>query len=359
MDGSVYRHQTQLEDQIPIEQVFMTVLLNAPDIHPAAYDDLQNKWQALHDEISNPSPYTALRWYDRNMIHNIHVAQYNFNQALASDLKLKIGHIYNPKITIVTNQYNKGKLSTNIDMLQAFDEIFSGPELNQRSFNIMSGIYASSLESKVIENGYGIEEIWAALPDNTELYIIEPYPDDQVIDYLTGQGYPGDMIEYISQTENYMILPKHASTLDGKSYYAWYECEPNTYKTISVLNNYTHGAGIEATIIDTVKSAGQFALGAFKGVETSIWSVAVFSLEEDDYDTILKNAKALALGLADGFGVKFGDNISGSIGGTVSASQSFGPINFTFDGSFDVKQGVLGYTEGYIEGVKLYFDIAK
>ncbi|MBN2796108.1 MAG: VWA domain-containing protein [Clostridia bacterium] len=359
LDGTVYTYEADYNEGMSVDQLFMTASINAPDLNSIAGDELMKEWSSLYDKISNPSTYTALRWYDRSMLNQFHYQQQQFNQLAAQQLDLKIGHINKPKIIIVTNRLVEDQFYTSIDLLQAFDEVFIGEDSNIKAFNIMAGMYASTLEQEVMHHGTGLEGIWSKLPEGSELYVLEPYITEEVAELLRAKHYPEELIAYFRELNAYVIIPDQPAIINGYKRYAWLEGHPDTYEVIAVLDDFTHGAGVEATIIDTIKGAGQFALGAFKGVETSLWSVAAFSLEESDYKIILEKAKAFALGLADNFGVKFGDNVSGSIGGTISASQSVGPVNFTFDGKFDAKQGVLGYTEGYIEGVKLYFDIAK
>jgi hypothetical protein len=104
---------------------------------------------------------------------------------------------------------------------------------------------------------------------------------------------------------------------------------------------------------DIVKSAAQYAVGASRASSTAIWSVAVFSLETDDYKEILKSAGSLALGLADGSDSTT-DRSRAESAAKPSLSQAVGPVKFSLTAVRACRKR-LSFTDGYKAGVAYYF----
>jgi len=93
-------------------------------------------------------------------------------------------------------------------------------------------------------------------------------------------------------------------------------------------------------------------------VSSSIWSVSAFSLMEDDYDTVLKDAKAFVMGMKNSFGVKEG-SFSIAIGGKPQVGAKYGPLKASFNGKMNIGTTVVGFTEGFIAGINKYFEEAE
>ncbi len=198
----------------------------------------------------------------------------------------------------------------------------------------------------------------SSVEDGAEFVLIKPWLEGEDRDELISRGLPEAVVEYMSETDAMILMPNRPAVIEGVERWAWLEIDGDSYETIGVLDSFERGAMVSNVIIDTVKNSGQFMVGGFVGVSTSIWSVAGVSLQESDYDKILKEAKAFALGLKDSFGVKKGVFSSG-IGGTPEISQSFGPIKVSFNGKGGISQDVVGFTQGFEAGVNYYFEKAK
>ncbi len=350
-------HTVRLDEGMEIDEVFMTVSINAPDLPEAAALKLQETASTVYSHAENPSELSALRWYGRSIISKFISSQTLHDNALIEKMDLVAGRTQKPRVIVITQKAGE-KLQTSISLLETNNEIHAGKEDLIKSFNIMSGIYASTLEASVLPGqAYGLEEIWEKAPEGTGLVFLDYIYDDTRKD-LENAGLSEHIIQHFVDSSNMILITDKPSIIDGRKRWAWFEIDPRTYEMISVIDTLEKGAFVESTVIDIVKSAGQYAVGAFKGVETSVWSVAAFSLEKDDYNEILKSAKALALGIADRFGVNIGP-IGSSIGGTPSISQAVGPVKFSFDGNASASQNVLGFTDGYKAGVEYYFQNAK
>ena len=350
-------HTIRLDEGMAIDDIFMTVSINAPDLPGEAAVKLQGTASKVYSQAKKPSELSALRWYGRSIISKFISSQTLHEQAIIDKMGLTAGRTQKPRVIVVTQKAGE-KLQTSISLLETNNEIHAGKEDAIRSYNIMNGIYASTLEASILSGeASGLEEIWTQASEGTSLVFLDQI-SQETISELERAGLPDDILRHFEDTSCMVLIPDKPSIIDGRRRWAWFEINPGTYEMISVIDTLEKGAFVESTVVDTVKGAGQYAVGAFKGVEASVWSVAAFSLEKDDYNEILKAAKALALGIADRFGFNMGP-IEGSVGSKLSVSQAVGPVKFSFDGSANASQNVLGFTDGYKAGVEYYFSKAK
>ena len=350
-------HQVRLDEGMEIDDLFITASINAPDLGEKAGSKLQETADRVHSLAKNPSELSALRWYSRSIIAKFISAQTLHDRSLLREMGLIAGRVTKPRVIVVTHKAGK-KLQTSLSLLAVHEQLHAGEEAKIKTFNMLSGIYASTLEAAVLpDQAGGLAEIWLQAPQGTGLVFLE-YIDQNTRLYLERAGVSPDIIDHFTHTSNMVLITNRPSLIDGYKRWAWFEINPRTWEIISVIDTLEKGAFVESTIVDTVKSAGQYAVGAFKGIETSLWSVAKYSLENHDYQEILKSAKALALGIAENFGFNMGP-LGGSIGGKPSLSQAVGPVTFSFDGSAGASQNVLGFSEGYKAGVEYYFQTAR
>lgn len=351
-------HIVRLDEEMEPDDIFLTVSINAPDLTEAASQALQEAANKVHGLAEKPGELSALRWYSRSIIAKFISAQTLHDRSMIRDLGLIAGRTAKPRVIAVTHKAGE-KLQTSVSLLAVHDQIHAGEEEKVKTFNLLSGIYASTLEAAVLpQGGMGLTEIWMQAPQGTGLVFLE-YFDGQTLDALAGAGASPEMISHFTESTNKMILiTDKPSLIDGRKRWAWLEIDQNTWEMISVVDTLEKGAFVESTVVETIRSAGQYAAGAFKGVETSVWSVAKYSLENDDYQEILQSARALALGIAEKFGFNMGP-LGGSIGGLPSVSQAVGPVEFSFDGSTSASQNVLSFTDGYKAGVEYYFKRAR
>ena len=350
-------HLVRLDEGMEIDDVFITAGINAPDLTPEASKKLQEVADRVYSLVKNPGELSALRWYGRSIIARFISAQTLHDRSLSRELGLTVGRTTRPRVVVVTHKGGK-KLRTSLNLLAVHDQVHAGEESRIKTFNMLSGIFASTLEAAVLPGqGSGLAQIWLQAPQGTELVFLEHLEQDARL-ALERAGASPEMIEHLAQTPNMVLIASKPALIDGYRHWAWFEIDTRTWEMLSVIDTLEKGAFVESTLVDTVRSAGQYAAGAFKGIETSIWSVAKYSLENDDYQEILQAARALALGLAERFGFNMGP-LGGSIGGTLSISQTVGPVKFSFDGSASASQNVLGFTEGFRAGVEYYFRRAR
>jgi uncharacterized protein with von Willebrand factor type A (vWA) domain len=354
-------HTTHIDNNRNLEDIFFTVSINSPDILAKTQNVIKEKIDEVYNKVEDPSDLSAIRWYHRKLIAECIFGQSIEETKMAKELNLVIGRTDNRRIIVVSSKgpVENYKMDTSIDLLNIKNTIHSGSDKAKRSFSIMNGLYMTTLEKEVLgDNGYGVQDIWELLPEDTILVLLEPGLNNTDIEELENAGLPYKLIDYFQNQNNYILIPNKPAVINDVKRYAWLEIDPETYDVIGKLDTFENGAMASQAIINSVKSAGQYLVGVFVGTGSSVWAVAAFSLEESDYKIILEKAKNFALGLKSNFGVKVGKFGIG-VGGKPSISQKFGDAKGSFDGKFNLSQNVLGFTQGYEEGVNFYFDIAK
>ena len=353
-DESLLTHKTSVEEDMNLEDIFHTISINAPDLKEEALISLENKGEEVHKGAENPDELSALRWYTRSILNKFIGGYSQYEREAADSLNLLIGRRNSTKTFIVTVKA-KDKIETNIDLMKISNQIHRGEQKAVESFNIMTGIFASQLESKVLfDNGYGFWEVWEKRPEDSFLVLLDKYSKEK--DKLKDQNYNVYIQNRLKETYNYVLIQSKATIINGEKRWAWLEINPETYETIGYIDTGERGSFVEQSIMEGAKNAAYFAVGAFKGVETSIWSVSGFSLQLDNYDDIKEAAKNFALGLSGNFSVEDGA-FSMGVGGTPQISQTIGPINISFDKSgAGISEDILGFVNGYKAGVEYYFN---
>lgn len=368
-----YVHRSNILDGQTLEDLFVTLSVNAPELPQSAGDLIDTNREAIFEKVPLASDTSTLRWFTRSRIQSFIEAQTAHEHMMADAYELNIGNTNRLRVIALTVRAPKagtGKMTTTIDLVSAITEVqksagtaidVDGVSFDERvhAFNLMSGLYATSIEETAIgKEGIGVYDVMNATPEGTELVFLEPYLEGQDLDAIIAQGMPETLAFYFKENENFILIPNQPAVIEGQKRWAWIEFDPETYEAIGVMDTFERGAMVSSVIIDTVKGAGQFMVGAFVGINSSVWTVAAYSLEEDDYETILKNAKAFALGMKGSFGLKEGP-VKAPVGGMVNLSASYGPVVAKFDGTGKITQNALGFTQGYEAGVNYYFSKTK
>jgi len=371
-----YVHHTNVVEGQNLEDLFVTLSINAPELPETSVDAINTYRNALQDKVPLASDISTLRWFTRSRIQSFVEAQTAHEHMMAESYGLILGNTNKLRVIVLSVHAigtDKIKMTTTIDLVSAITEvqghIDSETKKNDadaldfdalsRSFNLMSGLYATSVEETAIgKDGIGVYDVMNATPEGTELVFLEPYLESETLEGMITQGMPESLASYFKENGNWILIPNQPAMIDGQKRWAWIEFNPETYEAIGVLDTTEKGAMVSSVIIDTVKGAGQFMVGAFVGINSSVWTVAAYSLEEDDYETILKNAKAFALGLKTSFGLQAGP-IKAPVGGMVNLSTAYGPVVAKFDGTGKITQNALGFTQGYEAGVNYYFSNTK
>lgn len=300
-------HETRLKDGEEIADVFHTVAVNLPDLSAEAAEELQQAADRVHKATEKPDDHSALIWYTRSILYRIIANQTAYENELAAVLDVTAGRVDKERVIFVTirNDRAQSKFRTSVDLQQIANRIHRGSEEAVRGFHIMSGLFASRLEGAALPGDKtDFMDVWQSSPENTMLFLSLRNNRNKDLKYMEENGFPDTLIERAKTSPAIMLIPNRPTSIHGESRWAWLEIDPDTYETISVTDTGEHGSFAEYLMsLEPVSPTGDdymaFMAGAFIGVSSSVWSVSSFALKLDDYEQIIKAAKAYTYGLGE------------------------------------------------------------
>jgi Mg-chelatase subunit ChlD len=354
-----YTHYQKIDENMKPENLFMTLSINSPNVTQENYDLVQNQIDKVYKKVQEPSDYMSLQWNHRRIIYDLIIGQSLFEKDLSKTLDLLLGRSNEPRIILVSSKARSDQsIDTTIDLLNINNTEHTDDKALIQSYNILNGLYMTSLESDVLgSKGQGVFDLWQLTPKNTDFILLDRYYEDEKVEFLEEMGLTLELIDYLESLDKIIMISNKPAKINGQERWAWLAFDPYSYEVIGQLDTFENGAMVSNEIVGTIKNAGQYLIGNFVGVNTSVWSVAAHTLEGEDYQKVMKDAKAFALGLKDNFGVQSGV-FSAGIGGQPEISQKIGPVKMKLDAKSPLTQDILGFTQGYVDGVNLYFDLA-
>ncbi|MCP3952915.1 MAG: hypothetical protein GY697_11965, partial [Desulfobacterales bacterium] len=278
-----------LADGEKITDSFHTLGLNLPDLGSKAATTLDKRMQKEHGGAANPDDISGLKWYTRHKIAQFVAAQTQFEDDLAARLKLVIGRVSHPRAILVTVSRNQvdTPVVTRLDLRQIHNDIHNGSDKNRAAFNIASGIFCSQLEERILgDESVGYFSLLEKYPEGTRLKWLSRGDRYNLYDRMRELKYPERVVKLLEASPNTVLFPSNPAIVDGKLRWAWLEVDPNTYKTITVLDNGEHGSMTEKAMTDFGKDAMSYLGGAMVGAGMSVWGVSGFSLISTDYKLI-------------------------------------------------------------------------
>ncbi|OQX32134.1 MAG: hypothetical protein B0D96_03470 [Candidatus Sedimenticola endophacoides] len=131
---------------------------------------------------------------------------------------------------------------------------------------------------------------------------------------------------------------------------------------MSVLDTGDRGSLVEKFVGDIYQDATSYMVGGLVGISSSIWAVSAYSLELDNYQEILKQSKKFVENLGQRFGVavqagpaQAGAGVGGKPGGNIGRV-----VKLELEpGSYAFGNNLLGFGNGFNDGVALYFQRAR
>jgi hypothetical protein len=351
----------------PITGRFHTLSLNAPDLDPESVEKLDRIRKIKHEKADAPDGLSALKWHSRCIIDRFIAAQTRFENDLAKKLGLSIGRTINGRSILVTTQKadKDADPSTRMDLLYVANDIHGGKaaDLNKatRAFNILSGFAAAQFEASAIpEGGLGLFELWAHCPADTQLAFIDHTNKKTFLDMLKEKEYPESMVKYLNDLGGIILFPTNPAIINGEARWGWLEIDPKTYRVVSRLDNGAAGAMLEGIIGNLFEQATSYLVGALVGIDVSLWSVARYSLQMEDYEEICEKAYGFASDFAKKFSVN--EEITGPVGWDIGGSPDVELVKFDRYIKFSLdfsgvkaSNNMLGFKNGYKDGVEYYF----
>lgn len=300
-------HETMLRDGEEIVDVFHTIAVNLPDLSTEATATLQQAADRIYASAKKPDDHSALVWYARNILYRFIANQTEYESELAETLDVTAGRVNKERVIFLTvrNDRTQSVLRTSVNLQQSANRIHRGSEEAVSAFHLMSGLFASRLEGAVLPGDQAdFMELWTRSPEDTMLFLSLGNNRSEDLKYMEEHGFPDVLLERAKTSSAAMLIPNRPTIVHGESRWAWLEIDPATYETISVTDTGEHGSFAEYLMsMEPFSPTGDdylaFMAGSFIGVSTSVWSVSSFALKLDDYEEIIKAAKAYTYGLGE------------------------------------------------------------
>ena len=107
------------------------------------------------------------------------------------------------------------KMWTSMDLLQAVSQCHNGDEDTQAAYNIIAGMFVSSLEGRALtgKDTTNFLDLWINAPKGTSLVFIPPDEEDsegrlQILEEMIKEGnYPDRLIETVFNTSKAIFVP--------------------------------------------------------------------------------------------------------------------------------------------------------
>ena len=325
----------------------------------------------------NPSPLSTLKWYGRNIINRFITTQTAYDKEITESMSVTLGRTSKVRSLMVTSRVNEkdNKFRTSIDMLNVINQCHSDDRDTVAAYNIVASTFTSILEGDALtaKDKASFLDLWARAPEDASLQLIPCFdsPGEEIITGMKDSGYPEKLINSVKKAKKMIITLDTPVVFDGQKRWAWVEINPDTYEIISVMDTGEHGATEFVSLKGLVDDAGKFELGSFIGFVLSIWSVAIYSLELDNYNNILANAYVFAKGIGeyldwvmkgysavrdmkvsvwDGLKLATGEDIKGDL--PVFPEIKIDSTGFNLELS---RQRIVNFKKGYDFAFKVYF----
>lgn len=290
-------HTTRLGDGEQATGVFHTLGLNLPDLPEDALARIDQDRERVA-RVERTDDYSALRFYTHGVLARFLAAQTRAERSLAADSGLVIGRTERPRVLVVTTSRHSdsARLLATLDLVQSHTDVQAGAADQVRAFNFLSGILEADLErSALSEFGTGLMSLWRDAPPENRLLTVSDGNRKAVVDIMKQTGYPEDLVEYLARSRKIALFPTHPTVVAGRARWGWLEIDAKTNEAVAVLDDGTRGAMLEYSVNDWFVEAQMGVVGFFHGTSTSVWSVALYSLEIEDYEEIVKRARKLAM----------------------------------------------------------------
>jgi Mg-chelatase subunit ChlD len=368
MDGGPWKTAQQpVDPDRPITGRFHILSVNAPDLDVETVEQLESLRKERHARAGEPDGLSALRWYGRSVIDRFIAAQTRFEKQTAEKLGLTIGRSLNGRCILVTVQRpdTDADPSTRVDLLHVANDIHGcrrpDRETAEHAFNIISGLAAARFEAAAIPGGgIGLFELWEHCPEGTQLAFIDNRNKRAFTDMLKEKGFQEPFVKYLNDCKDAILFPTNPAIINGEARWGWLEIDPKTYRVVSRLDNGAAGAMIEGIIGNLFQQATSYLVGALVGIDVSLWSVSLYSLQLEDYDAICEKAYGFAANFSKKFSVS--EEITGPVGWDIGGSPDVELIKFdrAVKFSLDFKgiqasNNMLGFKNGYNDAVAYYF----
>ncbi|MEA1953244.1 MAG: VWA domain-containing protein [Campylobacterota bacterium] len=349
-----------------VEELFFTFAFASPDLSEETLKTMENTRIDKFKNIKKIDSLSQLQWSNRAKIYKFIGLQTKYEAHLQEVLKVEAKRHKTPRTIMAMMEKTADKtLISSLDLRNVFSDVY-GEENVTHSFNIMSGIFNSEAEAKVIPNGKGVIEFWNERK-NLKFVFLPARDKESTLKWMTDENISISIIKRYKNSNKLWLFPTGKDKQDG-----WLEINLKNYQIVSVLNNGQYGAATESAIQESLTSIGMYATGLLGGVSLSELSVMTFSLIYEDYCALLKAAEAFANDVACSAGAAAFAMSPNIVGGASSALACAGQgeaakalsineafVNMMLGGKHGLAGSLGGFANGLGDAVTIYFSMAK
>jgi len=285
-DGQLDTYSYHFKKKQELEDVFFTFALATPDIPKAVLEQMEEKRKLLFKDKNETKidPFSKLQWINRAKIYKFIAMQTDYEEKLEKTLHVQAKRNKTPRaiMTMIEKTPNK-KLVSSIDLRRVFNDVYG--DINAiRSFNIMSGTFNTGAEGKAVPQGKNVFSYWGEHKD-LKIALILPSHKTQFLKMMKERGISQDILTRLKKSNKVWMFP-----IDQKEHLGWLEIDPENYQTVSVYQNGMYAAMTERAVMEDMGNTLRYMLGLLIGTDIALWTTAGYSLIEEDYEIIKKNA---------------------------------------------------------------------
>ncbi len=306
--GDSVIHTYLLEEDDDLLDVFMSLGVNLPELTTEAakaYEKAVNE-SVKAFENTEKTNYGICRWTTHAAIAKMQRQLTEYNAEAANHLGvISIPDMRKLNVLCATLKadgdnaicsFDLTNISRDIILLKETAEEGKGHGELLDSYTLVVSMMASQGERDAFANGVSYIDVWATLPSDAAIINIDANEDERMkaLELFRELGAAPYLLERLEKAPGDIafVTATAPGKINGKDRWVWLEINTNSMETISVFD--TGERGMAAYIVGlTPKGLAEFTVGAFIGVACANVSVAAYALESDNYEYVMKSARAL------------------------------------------------------------------
>lgn len=345
--GKDVTQTTYLTKGQKLSNVFQTLAFNVPGMTQTAANTLQTAVEAKASEGKEAGDYATVKWLGHATVNKFVRELTAFEEENMPLFGVKAARIGSHPLALMVTMVSDGnKAIATVDIMQHEIKMMNNPaKASKDGFSSAYGIFVSMLEAYALgeDKAVGFLQVWTQLPENTPIYVITRENMEAFAKGFEENGGPPKLVERLREQAKESIkamflVPKSPAVIDGIPRYAWLEMTESNNGTqiISVSETGEH-SGMAEYIVLNAASVGVKPLSAegvagfLFGITCIDWGIVTYSLQTENYASILAQTKMLVVGVQEilatieavgDIASKAGEGI-GDIGKALEALEAF------------------------------------
>jgi hypothetical protein len=306
-------HTTYLQKDQKLSSVFQTLAIILPGMTKNAADTLEKAVKAKAAEGKDAGDYATVKWIGHATLNRFVRGLTNFEEENMPLFGVKAARINNNPLVLMVTMVSDGKKATaTVDIMHHQNKVLSSPSKEKMDgFSSAEGIFVSMLEAYALgeDKAVGFLQVWTQLPENTPIFVITTENMEESAKSFEEYGAPPKLVERLREQKKsgvkaMFLVPRDPAVIDGKKRYAWLEMTESNNGTqiISVSETGEHSALAEYIILNAASFgvkplSAEGVAGFLFGITCIDWGIVTYSLQTEDYASIMAQTKMLVSGV--------------------------------------------------------------